>query len=189
MTGIVDRFGYFAGPAADGAPSAAHPAAGADDHVVARTLAVDAGRLLVELREQMISDGSTDRAIKDAGDLRSHQFLMEQLRQLRPDDGILSEEGRDDHARLESSRVWIVDPLDGTREYGEARRDWAVHVALAIDGVPAIGAVSLPSLGLVLDTGTPPVVPPRPEGSPGAARREPQSTAHALDGHRQRAPR
>ncbi|MDB5725248.1 MAG: 3(2),5-bisphosphate nucleotidase CysQ, partial [Novosphingobium sp.] len=65
--------------------------------------------------------------------------------------------------RLGKSRVWIIDPVDGTREYGEARSDWAVHVALAIDGVPAIGAVALPGLGLVLRTDRPGVVPPAPE--------------------------
>ncbi len=139
---------------------------GDDDHTIARALAEDAGRLLLGVRDEMTEEGSPMWAIKDAGDLRSHDFLVEALARLRPDDAVLSEEGRDDRARLGSSRVWIVDPLDGTREYGEGRIDWAVHVALAVDGAPAVGAVALPSVGLVLDTGTPPVVPPRPDGRP-----------------------
>jgi 3'(2'), 5'-bisphosphate nucleotidase len=77
---------------------------------------------------------------------------MEALRAQRPDDAILSEEERDSETRLEKKRVWIVDPLDGTREYGESRTDWAVHIALAIDGVPSVGAVALPGLGLTLSS-------------------------------------
>jgi 3'(2'), 5'-bisphosphate nucleotidase len=139
---------------------------GGTDHEIARALAEDAGALLLDLRDAMTSKGASEREIKDAGDRESHLFLMEALRRLRPDDAILSEEGKDDPVRLGSSRVWIVDPLDGTREYGEGRHDWAVHVALAIDGVPVIGAVALPGVSVVLDTGIPPVVPARPDGRP-----------------------
>ncbi|WP_313737166.1 3'(2'),5'-bisphosphate nucleotidase CysQ, partial [Sphingobium yanoikuyae] len=87
------------------------------------------------------------------------------LREQRAEDGLLSEEMACDGARLTRSRVWIVDPVDGTREYGEARADWAVHVGLAIDGVPTIGAVALPGheQGIVLRTDQPRAIPPAPE--------------------------
>ena len=104
---------------------------GGTDHEIARALAEDAGLLLLDLRDAMAKDGATEREIKDAGDREAHLFLMEALRRLRPDDAVLSEEGKDDLVRLDvRSGSWIVDPLDGTREYGEGRHDWAVHVAL-----------------------------------------------------------
>jgi 3'(2'), 5'-bisphosphate nucleotidase len=139
---------------------------GGTDHDVARALAEDAGRLLLDLRDAMAREGALQNEIKDAGDRESHVFLMEALRRLRPDDAVLSEEGKDELVRLQSERVWIIDPLDGTREYGEGRHDWAVHVALAVDGAPVCGAVALPSAGVVLDTGIVPIVPPRTEGRP-----------------------
>ena len=84
---------------------------------------------------------------------------------MRPDDAVLSEESVDDHVRLQRDRVWIIDPLDGTREYNEQpREDWAVHVALAVRGTPVAGAVALPASGVVLHTGHPPVVPDRGAG-------------------------
>jgi 3'(2'), 5'-bisphosphate nucleotidase len=95
----------------------------------------------------------------DAGDKTANQFLVAALRQQRPDDGLLSEEEKDSPERLNKSRVWIVDPVDGTREYGEARSDWAVHVGLAIDGKPEIGAVGLPGLGVILRTDKPAALP------------------------------
>ena len=101
-----------------------------------------------------------------AGDATANQFLVHALREQRPDDGLLSEEEKDNLDRLSLSRTWIVDPVDGTREYGEARSDWAVHVGLAIDGVASIGAVGLPGAadgaGLVLRTDRPQPVPPAP---------------------------
>jgi len=136
---------------------------GTDDEI-ARALAEEAGRLLIDLRSAMAKDGATEREIKDAGDRESHIFLTEALRRLRPDDAVLSEEGKDDLARLSSERVWIVDPLDGTREYGEGRHDWAVHVALAVAGRPAAGAVALPGAGHTFDTGNPPALPGRVAG-------------------------
>jgi 3'(2'), 5'-bisphosphate nucleotidase len=142
------------------------PADGATDHEIAAALAADAGQLLLDLRSAMTRQGATEREVKDAGDLESHRFLAKALRGLRPDDAVLSEEGKDDETRLARSRVWIVDPLDGTREFGEGRHDWAVHVALAVDGAPVCGAVALPGVELVLGTGTPPVVPPRDPGRP-----------------------
>ena len=99
----------------------------ADDHVLARDLAEEAGRLLLELRAR----GGDPDVLRKAGDRLSHEFLVAELNAQRPHDAVLSEEGIDDKARLNADRVWIVDPLDGTREFGEeGRTDWAVHVAL-----------------------------------------------------------
>lgn len=130
------------------------------DADLAAHLADVAGKLLLQVRE---SGMLSLKALGKAGDATANQFLVHALREQRPDDGLLSEEEKDNPARLEQSRVWIVDPVDGTREYGEARTDWAVHVALAIDGVASIGAVALPGLGLVLRTDRPGAVPPAPE--------------------------
>ena len=128
----------------------------ADDHALAHDLAERAGRLLLELRAQ----GGAPDALKDAGDRASHEFLMAELAKARPADAVLSEEGIDDKARLTADRVWIVDPLDGTREFGEAgRTDWAVHVALwerngdaGAAGELTAGAVALPAQGTTLST-------------------------------------
>lgn len=127
------------------------------DAELAATLADIAGRLLIEVRDSGLISG---KALGDAGDKTANQFLVHALRQQRPDDGLLSEEEKDSATRLSRSRVWIVDPVDGTREYGEGRSDWAVHVGLAIDGKAAIGAVGLPGLGLVLRTDQPAPLPP-----------------------------
>ncbi|RAY14316.1 3'(2'),5'-bisphosphate nucleotidase CysQ [Actinomadura craniellae] len=126
-----------------------HP--GPDDHALAAELAEEAGRLLLALRaERGFTDG---RALKDAGDRSSHDHLTAALARHRPGDAVLSEEGKDDPARLAADRVWIVDPLDGTREYGEeGRTDWAVHVALWEKGALAAGAVALPAQGRTLHT-------------------------------------
>lgn len=138
-----------------------------EDHRLARDLAEAAGRRLVELRHELTAGGTEPSEIRDQGDLRSHRFLMERLQAERPDDAVLSEEAKEDdrldRARLSASRVWIIDPLDGTREYGEGRDDWAVHVALVEAGVPTAGAVALPALAMVLGTDDPPRVPPAPE--------------------------
>lgn len=130
------------------------------DAELAAHLAEVAGRLLIEVRASGVL---SLKALGNAGDATANQFLVHALREQRPDDGLLSEEEKDNPERLTKSRVWIVDPVDGTREYGEARTDWAVHVALAIDGKPVIGAVGLPGLGLVLRTDQPGTVPPAPE--------------------------
>lgn len=131
-----------------------------NDTELAAHLAETAGRILLEVRA---SGMFGPKALGKAGDQTANQFLVHALREQRPDDGLLSEEEKDNADRLSQSRVWIVDPVDGTREYGEARTDWAVHVALAIDGVPRIGAVALPGLDLVLRTDQPLTVPPPPE--------------------------
>jgi 3'(2'), 5'-bisphosphate nucleotidase len=126
-----------------------------DDHALARDLAADAGRRLLELRAR----GGEPDLLRKAGDQLSHDFLTAALADRRPGDVVLSEEGADDPARLTASRVWIVDPLDGTREFGEpGRTDWAVHVALwersdtSDSGDLTAGAVALPAQGQVLST-------------------------------------
>lgn len=101
-------------------------------------------------------------ALGAAGDLAANAFITAALAYNRPDDGLLSEETADGPGRLTRDRVWIVDPLDGTREYGEDRDDWAVHVALAVDGVATVGAVCQPSLGLFRSDEPPPEVASRP---------------------------
>ena len=131
-----------------------------DDHRLAHDLAAQAGDLLLALRHR---DGGPGE-LRAAGDRGSHEFLASQLSRLRPGDVVLSEEGRDDPARLTADRVWIVDPLDGTREFGERdRTDWAVHVALWERGALTAGAVALPAQGRVLSTAQPPAAPPPPE--------------------------
>ena len=130
------------------------------DAELAVHLAEVAGRLLIEVRAAGVF---SPKALGKAGDQTANQFLVHAIREQRPDDGLLSEEEKDNFERLAQSRVWIIDPVDGTREYGEARTDWAVHVGLAIDGVASIGAVGLPGMGKVLRTDAPVVVPPAPE--------------------------
>lgn len=129
------------------------------DAGLAAHLAEAAGRLLMDVRA---SGMFTGKALGVAGDQTANQFLCHALRAQRPDDGLLSEEEKDNADRLAKSRVWIVDPVDGTREYGEERADWAVHVALAIDGVATIGAVALPGLGVVLRSDRPQLLPAAP---------------------------
>ncbi|MGB3483270.1 MAG: inositol monophosphatase family protein, partial [Mycobacterium sp.] len=122
-----------------------------NDHEVAARLAAQAGELLLGVRVEFADADAKDR--KDAGDKRSHDFLMEALAAERPGDAVLSEEGADDPIRLTSDRVWIVDPLDGTREFSElGRTDWAVHVALWERGELVAGAVALPAQGVTLAT-------------------------------------
>lgn len=128
------------------------------DAELAAHLAEQAGQILLQVRDAQMFEG---KALGKAGDATANEFLCHALRAQRPEDGLLSEEEKDSTQRLEQSRVWIVDPVDGTREYGEARSDWAVHVGLAIDGVATIGAVALPGLdgGTVLRTDTPADLP------------------------------
>lgn len=123
-----------------------------NDARLAAEIAEEAGRLLLQIQAEG-ADGAK-------GDREANALILDRLRVARPDDAILSEESADDLVRLERHRVWIVDPLDGTREFADGREDWAVHVALAIDGLAAIGAVALPKLGLTLASDAPPPLPP-----------------------------
>lgn len=131
-----------------------------NDEQLAARLADAAGRILLDLRA---AGDLAGKALGQAGDEAANAMLCRELRAARPDDALLSEEEKDNPARLASHRVWIVDPLDGTREYGEGRSDWAVHVALAIDGVASVGAVALPGLGLTLTSGAPTALAPANE--------------------------
>ena len=160
-------------------PGTPPAAAATDDHVLAAWLATVAGERLLEVRQE----GLEGRELKDAGDRAAHDLLMELLARHRPGDAVLSEEGKDDKARLDSDRVWIVDPLDGTREFSEVpREDWAVHVALWADGDLVAGAVAQPALGETFSTGAPPVVPPSTAPRPRIAvsRSRPPAFVHAL---------
>lgn len=122
-----------------------------NDHEVAAQLAGHAGELLLAVRDELSQ--ATEGERKAAGDKRSHDFLMDALARERPGDAVLSEEGADDPVRLQARRVWIVDPLDGTREFSElGRDDWAVHVALWESGELVAGAVALPAQGVTLAT-------------------------------------
>jgi 3'(2'), 5'-bisphosphate nucleotidase len=145
----------------------------ADDHALARELAGEAGRRLLELR----AGGGEPDLLRKAGDRLSHEFLTAELAARRPGDLVLSEEGADDPARLAAGRVWIVDPLDGTREFGEpGRTDWAVHVALWEAAAAALtaagltaGAVALPAQAKILSTAAP-AGPPADGGGNGPVR-------------------
>lgn len=131
--------------------------AASDDVVVATQVAGRASELLLELRSSLA--GADPKFLRDEGDRRSHELITQLLAELRPGDPILSEEGVHDGDRMGASRVWIVDPLDGTREFGELTRDdWAIHVALCIDGQPTAAAVALPAQGVTVNTADPPVL-------------------------------
>ncbi|MCY3924155.1 MAG: 3'(2'),5'-bisphosphate nucleotidase CysQ [bacterium] len=176
---------------ADGTPPAARAATGAgdhlpagptgsdvDDHRLAVELAMQTGALLVKLLERHRLEAPDPRhgldELRDEGDRAAHEFLATALAEARPDDAVLSEEAPDDRRRLNHRRVWIIDPLDGTRQYGEpGRSDWAVHVALVISGVPVVGAVALPAEGVTLSTAEPPTLSPwLPGGDNSGARKQ-----------------
>ncbi len=122
------------------------------DAELAAHLATVAGKLLLQVRDCGVTTG---KALGKSGDQTANQYLIHAITEARPDDGLLSEESKDTDARLSKSRVWIIDPVDGTREYSEGRSDWAVHVALAVNGVACVGAVALPGLDLVLRSDNP----------------------------------
>jgi len=141
----------------------AHPTsapAGETDAELALRLAVETGRRLVSLRDEMFTAGAGAWEVMDTGDALGHAYIAEQLRTLRPDDAVLDEEGAEDPRRFSSDRVWIIDPLDGTREFGErGRPDWAVHVALWGGSDFTAGAVSLPALDAVFAAEPAPLLP------------------------------
>lgn len=120
-----------------------------NDAQLARSIALEAGALLQAIRGRAHHSG---KAMGDAGDREANTLIVDRLRAERPDDFILSEEALDDRTRCSASRVWIVDPLDGTREYAEGLDDWAVHIGLAIDGRPSVGSVAVPARGAVHTT-------------------------------------
>jgi 3'(2'), 5'-bisphosphate nucleotidase len=132
---------------------------GLSDAELAEALTRTAGRRLLDVRAAL-GDLPADE-VKRRGDEAGQLALAAGLAAARPHDAVLSEEASDDHARLEAPRVWIIDPLDGTREYSEGRSDWAVHVALWERGELVAGAVALPGLDIVLTSDPAPVVPPR----------------------------
>ena len=130
------------------------------DAELATRLAVEAGQVLVRLREDLFGQGAPPWKVMDMGDLASHRFLLDELRRHRPEDAVMSEEGIEDPRRFGVDHCWIVDPLDGTNEFGEyGRVDWAVHVALWSHGRLTAGAVSLPALDLVFATEPAPSLP------------------------------
>ena len=156
----------------------------ADDHRFAAWAATAAGERLTQVR----TEGLQGKELKDAGDQAAHDLLVALLAEHRPGDAVLSEEGKDDKARLGADRVWIVDPLDGTREFSEPPRDdWAVHVALWSrtgdhTGELVAGAVAQPGLDTTFHTGEPPVVPARTAPRPRIAvsRSRPPAFVQAL---------
>ena len=159
-----------------------------NDHQLAAALATEAGRLLLGVRAEFADVDSAER--KKQGDIRSHDYLMAALASARPDDAVLSEEGADDPVRLGAERVWIVDPLDGTREFSEpGRDDWAVHVALwqrvgEHSGELTAGAVALPAQGVTLATPTVPAPPPPPATvRVVVSRTRPPAVAHRVRDH------
>jgi 3'(2'), 5'-bisphosphate nucleotidase len=136
-----------------------------DDHRLAYDLAAETGELLIDLRARLLEEGTSSWELESLGDQMAHELIMERLGRARPGDAVLSEEGADNKARLQAERVWIVDPLDGTNEFGSPPRpDWAVHIALVADGTPIAGAVALPAMGVTLGTDPAPVLPERDEG-------------------------
>ena len=163
------------------------PTVTSDDHTLASRLATEAGRLLVAIRAEAAAGGGDvdGRALGRTGDQQAHELLMAALAEARPGDAVLSEEGVADPARLSAERVWIVDPLDGTREYGEVpRTDWAVHVALVVEGEPVAGAVALPGRDVTLATHPAPAAPPAWDGPPRVVvsrSRPPAEAGHVAD--------
>ena len=131
----------------------------AADATLARRLATEAGAQLLRVRDEFVS--SDEQALRDAGDAAAQQLIAGELAAVRPEDAVLSEEAVDDAVRLAANRVWIIDPLDGTREFAEGRDDWAVHVALWSDGELVAGAVALPALDRMVASDEPPAVPSR----------------------------
>ncbi len=141
--------------------------ADAEDHSLAAELATKAGERLLEVREQLFASGVSSWNVGDVGDSEAHHLIADALALERPNDGLLSEEGQDDLERLEKSRVWIIDPLDGTNEFSQkGRSDWAVHVALTEGGKPTAGAVALPAIGVTHCTKPAPELAPATGGKP-----------------------
>ena len=161
---------------ADGQSFADRDLADAADHRLAADLATGTGTILLGLLRRHGEAGGDPGAglddLRRAGDRVAQEFLAGALAEARPDDAVLSEEAPDDRRRLDRRRVWIIDPLDGTRQFGEpGRGDWAVHVALVVDGAPVAGAVALPAEGVTLSTADPPPPPLPQSGARAGGRR------------------
>ncbi len=168
---------------ADGAPG--------DDAALASDLAVRAGALLQGFRRDFPAGTDDPRLVakklRDAADAASQAFLAAELARWRPDDAILSEEAEDSAARDSADRVWIIDPLDGTWEYGMGRSDWAVHVALwqhdVTGGRLLVGVVAVPDDGLLFSSAAPQPLPPLDTSRPlriVASRSRPPATLPAI---------
>lgn len=123
-----------------------------DDNQLAARIADTTGKILLAIQSSGLVTG---KAMGETGDAVANAFILQMLKHNRPDDALLSEEEAADPKRLEAQRVWVVDPLDGTHEFSEKRSDWAVHVALTVDGIPAASAVALPGLGQTLTSAEP----------------------------------
>ncbi len=133
---------------------------GETDAALAARLATRAGEMLLDVRRALGRAGVAYWQVMDEGDLVAHRYLADELHRSRPDDAVLSEEGAEDPRRFGAGRVWIVDPLDGTNEFGElGRPDWAVHVALWDHDHFAAGAVALPAMGVTFTTDPAPPLP------------------------------
>ena len=163
-----------------------------EDHALARRVATEAGQMLVRLRAEHHDPAARRQALKDAGDASAQRLIAGLLAEAVPNDAVLSEEATDTAQRLDADRVWIIDPVDGTREFGEPPRDdWAVHVSLwertaGAQGDLTVGAVALPALELTLATDEPPALPqaparPRVVVSRTRPPREAEQIAEALD--------
>ncbi|MBX9815809.1 MAG: 3'(2'),5'-bisphosphate nucleotidase CysQ [Proteobacteria bacterium SG_bin5] len=133
------------------------------DAALARAIAIETGDLLRDLLADPDCPGDELGA---RGDREANRLILDRLHAARPDDFILSEESQDDRARCAARRVWIVDPLDGTRGFCRQSPDWAVHIGLAIDGVPRVGAVTLPASGRIFSSDQPPALPAPRSGRP-----------------------
>jgi 3'(2'), 5'-bisphosphate nucleotidase len=137
------------------------------DQQLASRVATEAGAMLVELRDELVAEGIHYWDLKDEGDVAGHRYIMSALTAARPDDVILSEEAADNRKRLNATRVWIIDPIDGTNEFAEhPRHDWAIHIALWEAGELTAASVALPTLGITFDASPAAVVPPSTRAKP-----------------------
>ena len=137
------------------------------DQQLASRVATEAGAMLVELRDELVTEGIHYWDLKDEGDVAGHRYIMSALTAARPDDVILSEEAADNRRRLSAERVWIIDPIDGTNEFAEhPRHDWAIHIALWESGELTAASVALPTLGITFDASPAAVVPPSTRAKP-----------------------
>jgi 3'(2'), 5'-bisphosphate nucleotidase len=137
------------------------------DQQIASRVATEAGAMLVELRDELVAEGIHYWDLKDEGDVAGHRYIMSALTAARPDDVILSEEAADNRKRLNATRVWIIDPIDGTNEFAEhPRHDWAIHIALWEAGELTAASVALPTLGITFDASPAAVVPPSTRAKP-----------------------